>query len=246
MKKSLISKGVLYALFGLIVIYYSKDVLYPSGTIISRGSLGLLLLISTYYFVITLINSIKLNKGFYIVWTLFFMLNVVGYIFTGDINNSDHTGMLVGISATFLPFYPFYHFAQQGKLNPNQYITLLLLILPITIVNFHLHRTEVLLQTGRDDMVNNISYIFVYLIPLIFFLKEKKIISSILIAILFYYIILGSKRGAFITGFFGLMIFTYSLFENNRHKYYSIITNIVIISIIVYYSYYIFINNDFL
>lgn len=231
----------------LIVVYFAQGVLYAQGSPISQVSLGILIIISSIYFIKTWV--LKHNKtDFYFAWTLFFLVNVTGFFLTGDISNSRHYGMLKGIFIGFLPFYPFYYLSSQNKIQSKHLIIFFLFSLPFTILSFHIHRVEVLTSTGRDEMVNNIAYTFVYLMPFVFLIKKRKWMGIAMILLIFYHVIIGAKRGAFLTGSAGVLIYAYYSLRtiDTRYKIRSYLLSLAGIIIIGYYAIDMFLSNEFL
>lgn len=230
-----------------MIIYFAQGALYPAGgSIISQGSLAGFLFISAVYFIKTLL--LKNNKNdFYIIWTLFLMVNLIGFLFTTDFS-PRHITRLKTILTGMLPFYPFYHFAQKGELKIKDLRKLFLAVLPLTILSFYNHRIEVLTETGRDEMVNNVAYTFVYLMPFVFLFVKRKWIGIALILLIYYHIILGSKRGAFLTGSVGMLIFAYYSLRtiNLRYKLRSYLLTFAGLVIMGYFAIDLFTDNEYL
>lgn len=233
----------------LLVIYYSQGSLYAQGSLISKVALALVLGISVFYFIKTLVFTT--NKGsFYIAWSLLLILNTLGYIFTGVLGNPDHFSMFKGIMMASLPFYPFYYFSKKNVLQSSHLIRFFIVMLPITILQFFLNAQQILSErvTDNTDLVNNVAYSFVALIPFVFLFKRKKIIAVSAILILIFFIIQGAKRGALISGAIGLLFFVYlQLRMVNKKKRFRGYLFVVIAAISMsYYAYTTFQNNQFL
>src|SRR5690625_1480338 len=233
--------------FILMIVYFAQGALYPAGgSLLSQGSLAGFLTISAIYFFKTLL--LKNNKNdFYIIWTLFLLVNLVGFLFTTDFS-PRHVTQLKTILTGMLPFYPFYHFAQKGELKTRDLKRVFLAVLPLTLLSFYNHRIEVLTETGRDEMVNNVAYTFVYLMPFVFLFLKRKWIGIGLILLIYYHVILGSKRGAFVTGSVGLLIFAYYSLRTMdlRYKLRSYILTFVGLFIMGYFAVDLFTGNEYL
>jgi O-antigen ligase len=123
-------------------------------------------------------------------------------------------------------------------------------MLPVTILQYHLN-IHLILEEGLIDpenIVNNISYSMVLLMPFVFLLKNKRIFSTLLMLLLMFYVIQGAKRGAIVVGVVLLIIYFYYLLrtvdkQQRNRDYFLVIIGIVILTVI---SYDIIINNDFL
>lgn len=233
----------------LFVIYYAQGSLYETGSIISQGALAIILVISGFYFLKTLV--LKNNKNtFYKAWTVLLVLNVVGFIFTGTSSNQYHFSMFKGILMTALPFYPFYYFSQQGVLKSKHLIWFFALMLPVTVLQYFLNASQILADRISDskDVVNNIAYSFVALIPFVFLFKRKKIISVVLMLVLMFFIIQGAKRGAVVAGAIGLLCFIYfqmrTVPKKKRQKGYFFV--LIAVAGMSYYAYDVYESNEFL
>ena len=207
-------------LFSLIIIYFSQGSLYTQGGIISQLSLLLIYIISGYYFGK---SFLLINKDrFYKIWTIFFIFNVVGFSLTTTVSNSVHFGMLKAILMTFLLFYPFYYFTRNGILRPKHLLIFFYISIPITILTFYFNQSNILATrlSGREDVVNNITFTFARLIPFVFLFKNKRMISSASLMLLVYFVILGSKRGTLIAAIAGAVIFAYYQLSisDKKHK----------------------------
>src|SRR5690554_6818661 len=120
MKQNKYLRHIQFILFGLFIVYNLKDILYPSGSFISKGSSIMIVLISGFYFIKTLLVSSKNNV--YKWWTLFFIINLLGYVFTSHLIKYDFTSRIFGILISSITFYPFYYFTQKNVLKSKHLI----------------------------------------------------------------------------------------------------------------------------
>lgn len=124
---------------------------------------------------------------------------------------------------SFLPIFVFYRFFQKGQLTPlklKHYIYVFLVL--FTVLFFHnlsvMKDHALLSKSNREEFTNNASYSFVYLIPLLFFIR-KTIARYIILAIIACFIVMGMKRGAMLTGFIGIICFLYfQIHSAHNHK----------------------------
>ena len=246
MKKIKYIRNLLFLLF---VIYYAQGSLYAQGSIIAKASLALVLVISGFYCIKTLLDRKKKNF-FYKAWTALLLLNIVGFVFTANFGESHHVSMLKGILVTSLSFYPFYYFAQRGLLKSKHLLIFFLVMIPITILQYFFNANQILLERLSDstELVNNIAYSFVALIPFVFLFKEKKVYSIASMALLMFFIIQGGKRGALIAGVIGLLFFIYYQLKtiDKKHRYRSYLLVLIGVLGLVYFAYDVFQNNEFL
>lgn len=237
---------VLYRNLLLIALplYFSQGGILDVGSLFPKIILVLSLIISIYYFFLILSTKILKNK-FYKVWTFFIILNILSFVFSG---NYAFISLMRSIFLTFIVFYPFYYFSHIGILKPKHLIIFLLLMLPVTILNFVFNKQAILSEriSDRETVVNNVSYVFVGLLPFIFLFKKK--IYGVLVALLmFFFIIQGAKRGALAAA--GLVFIMYIFYwlrtiKSNKFRNYSI--SLIGLSVLMYYGYESIIKNEFL
>lgn len=232
----------------LFLVYYAQGFLYAKGSFISQGALSLILIISIYYFFANFSFSFK--GTFYKLWTILLLLNIFAFLFTGSLSNANHFSMLKGLLTTLLPFYPFYHFARKGFLKSKNLVLFFLLMLPLTIFQYYFNANQILSDriTDNINLVNNVAYSFVALIPFVFLLRKYKIFSIILMLLLMYFIIQGAKRGALLAGVIGLAYFIYfqmrTVEKTQRLRGYLLV--IVAVLILGFYGYNFYIENEYL
>src|SRR5690606_21906001 len=98
---------ILILLLFLLAFYNAQGVIYAKGSSISQIVLINIHGIGFYYFIKTLLLKTKKNL-FYKAWTALLLLNIIGLLFTGSLNNAIHFSMFKGILMSLLVFYPFY------------------------------------------------------------------------------------------------------------------------------------------
>lgn len=248
MKTLRIHQYITNLLLILIVIYLAQGGVYEKGSALSKGSLIIYLIISIFYLIKTLF--LKGNKNIlYKAWTVIFFLNVLGFIFTGEWNNPLHIGMLQVICFGFMGFYPFYFFARRDILRRQHLIAFFIFMLIASILSFYHNQQQILLERLNDNenVVNNVAYMFVGLIPFVFLLVRYKLIAFGSISILLYFIVLGSKRGALITGVMGFIIFIYYflIVSNKRFSIRNYIIGFIALGVIIYFGYEQLGNNEY-
>jgi hypothetical protein len=236
------------SLFLLFLIYYAQDWLYTSGSILSQACIVIIILVSGLYFIKTLLLKEK-NNLFYNAWTLFLLLNILGFILKPDFYSGPTRDMFKNILGCMLPFYPFYYFARKGELKASNFIRFFLLMLPVVLFRFFANKNQILLERNalNTDVVNNLSYTIVCLLPYVFLIK-KKLISGALITVLILFIIQGAKRGAFIAGFIGLLMYFYYQLKtiDKNTRIYGYLIALIYIGLISAFAYKMSINNEFL
>lgn len=235
-------------IFTLYLLYYSQGSLYTSGSVISKFSLFLIILLGVIYLIKTL--KLKKNKSqFYFAWLALLFLNVIGFVLTGDYDNSIHFNMFKNILTALIGFFPFYYLSIKDLIQPKHFNIFFFVLLPVTILQFFTNQTNVMEEYNTENPVNNIAYSFVALVPFLFFIK-KRVISLILILILSFFLVKGAKRGALIAGSLGVIVYIYYLLKstdfNSKAKQLKIyFFTIATLGLTSYYAYKQFLANEF-
>jgi O-antigen ligase len=121
-------------------------------------------------------------------------------------------------------------------------------MLPLTILQFYITGQNLSIEEDRENVVNNIAFMFVALIPFVFLLKKYKLISVVLLGIILMYIIMGNKRGAIITAALGTIIFAYYQFQTieKRNRLRGFLVILIFVILLGYFAYYTYLNNEYL
>ncbi len=238
-----------YACYLLLILLLVYNLMYAlsreGGSLLMQGSIVIVIFISVLYFFKSLVHKWE-NLFFFRAWTFFLLLNVFGFIFTADYSNRYDYGMFLGVLVTFLTFYPFYYFSQQGILTSKKLIWFFIILIPIAIYGFYTNQADILASRKianpnitNKNVVNNMSYYFVRLMPFVFLIKNHRVLATITMAILMIFIIMGSKRGALIAGGLTLIMYFYYLWKTQEKKgklqgYFMSFSAIAILSILGY------------
>lgn len=236
-------------LFILFAVYYLQGTVYAQGSVISQVCLMLVIIISSIYFVKTLIREER-RPLFFNVWSLLVVLNIFGYIFTADFDNDYHVNMFKGILLCMLPFFPFYYFAQMEELKAIHLLRFFAIMIPIKIVLFYSNQSNILLENDPEvtNVVNNVSFSFVRLLPFVFLIKKNKIVSIILLMIFLFFIIQGAKRGAMIVGVLGMLLYFLSQILNleRERRVQGVFIAVASLLFIGFFAYQMYLENEFL
>lgn len=218
-----ISIGILLASF---ILYYSQGLFFGVGSNISQVFLLAILFISLLYFFKAIFTEEK-KELFFLFWTFLLLANVLGFLWEGAFSRGPILEMFKSVLICLLAFYPFYYSSRKGDLKSHNLKIFFLIMLPIVIFQFFRNQKDMIsLMEGNDfNVVNNVAYSFISLLPYVFFFKGKRIMSGILIAIIFGFTIYSSKRGAIIACILGLLLYFYFQFrtmdKQNRYIGYT-------------------------
>lgn len=233
-------------IFLLVIVYFAQGVLYTQGSIISQSVLVLVLVLSFYYLFKT---SLTINNKdlFYKLWTTLVIINIISYLISPNLELQF--GQFKNILISTMLFFPSYYFSKKGILNKKHLIRFFSLMLPLAVFIYFYYRSQFYyFSSDKIEMVNNTAYTFVFLLPYIFLINKKNIISIIAMLILLFFVIQGSKRGALLAAFVGLAFFIYfhlnTIEKGKRLKTYLFV--IIITMLLGYFTYKFYINHEFL
>jgi O-antigen ligase len=188
------------------------------------------------------------KKGFYKAWTALLFLNIVGFVFTAQLSDTEQFNMFKNTLVGLLSFYPFYYFASKNRLDSKELLIFFMIMLPIAIAQFFYSKTLILSESNssNEDIVNNAAYKFVVLFPFVFLIKKKKVISAVFVLLILFFIIAGSKRGAVVVGSVILLWYFYYQMKmiDEKNKWKGYLLSFVSIAVIAFLGYKYFLNNE--
>lgn len=204
--------GLLYIALMSYILYSLQGIVYTSGSILSQLLLFVCLLIGVYCWV----RSLAVYSKTTLFVSFFIVLNVIGYILYDGLYESLAFGHLKGILSCFLPFFIGFHYTSENKIDDNVFRYLFYILLIISVLNFYRLEAMLFLDSNSENVVNNISYSFVRLIPLMFFLPNKNLLRMLSVLLVSLFIIAGTKRGAIVTGFIGIVMYLLYLIKEDK------------------------------
>lgn len=204
------------------VVYYLQGMVYPSGSIISQGSLLLFLLISLYYTI--KVASLK-HFGIFAGCLLAFVSLEVCYAFLSENVHLSYSGIVITnmarlklILMSLLAFFPCYYWASQGWLSEKHVKTFFLVCFALMSVRFFYVAAQTRLALDREEITNNSSYFFVHLLPFVVLFSQKKVLSFVMVMFALLLIILGAKRGAFLIASVVVLLYAWYMFKSLQTK----------------------------
>lgn len=147
-------------------------------------------------------------------WFVFLLLGGV-YFLVFHSGNKDAYSMMGPTVLVSANFFVFFLLGKKTWVGDDFMRSFFYVVLSLAVF---LHIGSILSKqdlTGQNDVVVNTSYIFSYLIPFVFFVKNrfKELIVLALISVM---LVIGAKRGAMLVGFLGVMIWFVYSFINLR------------------------------
>ena len=204
----------------LWLIYSLQSVfLGESESVIPTLIVLLLIGISFYHFVYALYNykMPKYMKGLTVLVIMFTIYGVILILsgktirFMRSYHIVKNYSYIKKVYISILPVFSFYVFSRKGALTKALLQKWVILFFITCIFQFYQLQHKMLMMTldGSDEFTNNYGYLFLSMIPLLFFWEHKKVVQFIGLGLSMAFIILGMKRGAILIGVLSLFVFLY-------------------------------------
>lgn len=234
MRDKIISWFVIF----ILVIYFSQGSFFPKGTIIGQISLVLILAVNFIYFLKGLFEF-KYNPRFLNFWIVFTLINILGFLLNNRNTDPLVVHMFKGTMISLTSLFPFYYLAKNNSFKRIHFLVFLYLMIPLTVMKFYNETQNIMARklSKEENVVNNISYVFVGLLPFVFFIR-KKIIAIGIILICMFYVIYSSKRGALVVGVISVSVYLYYL--NKQGFFKNKLINFLLVLVVAYFGIYLF------
>ena len=235
----------------LVVLLCAVDGwLYSSGGFLALGLQYVLILMSLYYVVYANVYY-KLPTYFKALNVLLIMFTIYGFLLLmsgeqlfimASMREVENTRYLKLIYKSLMPIYAFYVFAKKGLLTEKTMKFMFFVFLALAIRSFF-KTEEAMLRKAQDrgssaeEFTNNVAYTFVGLLPALVLFHKKPIIQYICLAVCGYFIVLGMKRGAILSGGICLVWFLVSNMKKapKNRRWIIVVVSLVVIVIGVYF-----------
>lgn len=241
-------------------LYSLQGTLYASGSIISQGILAILLAISLF-FVIYANAKFEMPpymKALNVMLTMFTVYGVSlilsgetlmvkeGYM--GAVSNKDY---IKSIFISCMPIYTFFVLAKIGLLTDEVIRKCIPIFILMAIAayfenqNANLAKAEEVMST-QEEFTNNTGYMFLAIIPLLFFVK-KPFVQYLLLIICGVFIIAAMKRGAILIFALSLPLFIHSTLKTLSFRKKTMVLLLIIGSVLalLYYVSYMLDTSEF-
>lgn len=233
---------------GLWALYYLQGLLYPQGVINQLVQL-LMILLGLVSFAKCIMT--KTSSGIITATVLLVLMYIVyggTIIMFGDgIPWTADSTYLKNSFNSLLPIFFFYNQTKAGNLTEKRIRIYSLLMLLCVIIFYTYFGLNLLALLGVDETTNNVGYMFVALLPFVFFWHEKPLLQYILLAVLMLYILMGMKRGAIAIGAMAVVVFIYSQFKTGtgKRKTYVFMLSVLIVLGVIYAVGYLLETSDY-
>ncbi len=189
------------------------------------GLLSLILLVSIYYFFYVnarysskYISALNLLLALFTVYGAIYMMEGSTHIHQGSVFNS-YT-YLVNNYTSLLPIYPLYAYTRKGLLDENRIKMWIIPFLVVVILTYFFKRVTNSIEFDMDAeaITNNIGFVFVSLVPLLYLLRKKPLFMYAILMIIAVFVVSSMKRGAMVILVVSAVIMLYAEFKNSKLK----------------------------
>lgn len=245
----------IYLLVILLEAFFSS-----SGGFLGVGLQYMLILMSLYYAVYANVKY-KLPVYFKALNVLLMMFTIYGVLLLikGEqlyvrvsMREVANTRYLKLIYKSLLPIYAFYVFARKGWLTERIMKFMFFVFLALAIRSFFkteeaMLRSAIERGSSADEFTNNVAYTFVGLLPALVLFHKKPVIQYICLAVCGYFIVVGMKRGAMLSGGICLAWFLLSNMKKapKKRRWLIVVVSMVVIVVGVYFIQYMMDTSDY-
>lgn len=241
-------------------LYSLQGTLYASGSIISQGILAILLAISLFFVIYAnakfemppYMKALNVMLTMFTVYGIALMLSgetlTIKEGYMGAVSNKDY---IKGIFISCMPIYTFFVLTKMGILTDEVIRKWIPVFILVVIAAYfenqiaNLAKAEEVMST-QEEFTNNTGYLFLAIIPLLFFVK-KPFVQYILLLICGVFIIAAMKRGAILIFALSLPLFIHSTLKTLSFRKKTMVLLLIIGSVLalLYYVSYMLDTSEF-
>ena len=176
----------------------------------------------------------------------FWVLNLIYFFISFLWLDNPSISQIGNISVTLFAIPLFMILGRKGVMTDRFYSIAVVLLLLSAMIYFESMRVFMLAKfINRDDVTNNASVVFLYILPFILLLKNRYL-SYLTTLLCVYYLMEGAKRGNIICAIPVLFIFILSIFRNKQVKFYEKLVFIVFLLFATSWGVEKFVENEYL
>lgn len=240
-------------------LYRLQGLLYPQGAI--NQILQFVMLLWAMVVAVPYILNIKNNPRvlnalsvlvlMYTVYGVCYLLFGTPYVINELGVHITKYGYLRNSLNSLLPIYLFYHYARAGYLTEQRITMYFVVFILMSFILFFMSYRDDTGQLMADEVgltTNNMGYMWLGLLPFLFFLHKRPLVQFLSMAIIVFFILLGMKRGAIILGALAALYFLYRTYRNSNSvstKAAILILSAMVVLGAVSYIGYLYVNNDY-
>lgn len=212
---------------GLWCVYMLQEVLYSPGIINQLLQLIMLIwgIIAFIKYMIQTTEHSPLLKATILLIAMYTIYGGIHFLM-----HNKYYYLQISLNS-LVPIFLFYYFAMEGKLNSDRIRTYLPVLIVICILLYYRKESAVLLISNKEEITNNTGYIFITLIPFLFFYSKKPILQYVFLGIILVHVFMAMKRGAILIGSLSTIVLLYANVKNSSRgtKFIFVILSISIV-----------------
>jgi len=191
-----------------------------------------------------LFKGINILLVFFLIYGLFPIINGGEIYKHVDISPGS---FLIGPLRSFLPIFVFYYFGVQGVLTEKRIRIYFVVFFILYLFFFMSFNNLKMAESSRDAFTNNLGYIFVSLIPFVFFFNTRIYLKFSLAFFIFLVVLFSMKRGAILVGVISLLYVIIMQWKSSsgKQKWLFVVIFTFILYIAFHYSYSFFASNEY-
>ena len=241
---NLLTKNACYIYIGLWMMYYLQQMLMING-IIAQSVFVVSIIISFYAFfqVNRYYKTGPFIKYLNIMLLILSIYGIIPIIGGWSLTGTSPMGWfnlvyLQRIYGSLLPIYVFYYYSLTRRINSDNLKYIYIVFIVFSILAFYQRYYFLSDLLDEKEVINNIGFYFVPLIPMLLLLKVKDYWKYLFILINFAFILMSVKRGAILGG--GVMIILFIIYQFKTSSWkrlaYMLCLSVIILLAVSYYA----------
>ena len=218
------------------MLYLLRHILFGAFSLPGRTLYVLFFSWSLYYFVRVALEMKYPNyiKALNLLVGLILFYGVPLLLYGTDsswVKNTESMYYLNIHMESILPIYSFYYFGKKRLIDDNWFRIIAVLYFVSVYSLYDYNRIIKLIELKKENVINNKAYLWLSLFPIMVFFNKKFLVQYIGIVLIFFYVLLGYKRGAIIIGAVCLLVFLWQSMQTS--KVYSKIVIVLLVGILL-------------
>lgn len=207
----------------ICLLYSMRHMLFGETSFMGRILFFLFFLLSIFYFFKT-IREYKMPPCLVALEILVFMFVVYGglLLFYG----MDSTWLRKTVPQYYmqihlqsiLPIFSFYYFSKKQLIDERWFRIVAVFFFISAFSLFEFYSIKNLTLSDGEEIVNNNTYLWLMMFPIMVFYEKKPLILYIGLSIIVYFLLTGFKRGALLLGSICFLIFVWQSLRSSKGK----------------------------
>ncbi len=177
----------------------------------------------------------------------FLILNIV-YVGFAFFTHTPNTAFIGSMMCGMLTLSMFASLSSKNVIT-NRFLlfcSILFLVASVMVYNFGdaMLRKELEMDES-DDITNNSSALFLFLLPLIFYIRNNIVKFGVL-GVCIFFILMGAKRGTILAAAVPIIVLVWAFLKENRRSFGRMIIVLIGIAVLAGVSYYWYSTNEYL